>query len=41
MSRYQPTKTHTDGLIVIEGRPGDPLIVIAPMEHYRRGTDRV
>jgi hypothetical protein len=35
MSRYQPTKTHTDGLIVIEGRPGDPLIVIAPMEHYR------
>jgi hypothetical protein len=35
MSAYQPTKTHANGLIIIEGRPGDPLIVIAPVEHYR------
>jgi hypothetical protein len=35
MSRYQPTEVQIDGLIIIEGRPGEPLIVIAPMEHYR------
>jgi hypothetical protein len=35
MSRYQPTEVQTNGLIIIEGRPGEPLIVIAPMEHYR------
>jgi hypothetical protein len=35
MSRYQPTEIQTNGLIIIEGRPGEPLIVIAPMEHYR------
>ncbi|MPR09318.1 hypothetical protein [Microvirga tunisiensis] len=35
MSRYQATEVQTNGLIIIEGRPGEPLIVIAPMEHYR------
>jgi len=35
MSAYQPTRTQTNGLIIIEGRPGDPLIVIAPIAHYR------
>jgi hypothetical protein len=35
MSAYQPTTTHADGLIIIEGGPGDPLIVMAPIAHYR------
>ncbi len=35
MPAYQPTETSTNGLIVIEGRPGDPLIVIVPMERYQ------